>query len=522
MIRSQYRKLAPIGLYLSFVALLVSAGYYIVQREFNLTLQISLGLVVIGLAIYAFLDPDQVRKIFTGRQVRYGSNALVLSLAFVGILVVINYIAFNNPQRWDMTEIRQFTLAPETIETLERLPQPVSALAFYSPQMSSTAAEGLLDQYRFNAKGNFDFRFIDPYEDPVTATQANITRDGTIVLRMGELQEQVTLVNEQELTAALVRLINPREIPLYFLTGHGEFSPDDVGDFSYRQVRSALETKNYRVETLNLLALNRIPQDAEVIVIAGGTQPLMSEEVNHLRQFLDAGGALIVLSEPLLMTGFGDSPDPLAEFLQQEWGIILGKDMVVDLSSDQPFIAYAYQYAEHLITDKLERVITFFPTARSVSFVGELPDVVADELVFTSPQSWAETNLEALAATGEQAEQAQIGPDEGEDIIGLVPLAVAARNFSSNARLVVFGDAEFASDAFFTQYGNGDFLINAIDWASEQEDLISLTPKDNIVRMMVAPQTITINLILFGSVFLLPGGVLLAGVFVWIQRRRRG
>jgi ABC-type uncharacterized transport system involved in gliding motility auxiliary subunit len=273
---------------------------------------------------------------------------------------------------------------------------------------------------------------------------------------------------------------------------------------------------------LNLLALNRIPQDAELIVIAGGTQPLAPDEVILLDEFLNAGGALIVLSEPLPMTDIADSHDPLAEYLQQEWGILLGKDMVVDLTSNQPFIAYAYQYGEHLITGKLERVITFFPTARSVSLVEEPPGVVADELVFTSPQSWAETNLESLTATGDQDEQAQIGPDEGEDIIGWVPLAVAADNYSKDSRLVVFGDADFASDAFFAQYGNGDFLINAIDWASQQEDLISLTPKENIVRMMVAPQAITMNLILFGSVFFLPGLILLSGVFVWVQRRRRG
>jgi hypothetical protein len=72
---------------------------------------------------------------------------------------------------------------------------------------------------------------------------------------------------------------------VYFLTGHGEFSPDEVGDFSYRQVKSALEAKNYRVETLNLLALNRIPQDAELIVIAGGTQPLAPDEVILLDEF---------------------------------------------------------------------------------------------------------------------------------------------------------------------------------------------------------------------------------------------
>jgi ABC-type uncharacterized transport system involved in gliding motility auxiliary subunit len=518
----EYRRFAPLGLYLSLAAALVSAGLYIVQREFNFPLQISLGLVVIGLAIYALLDPDQVRLILTGRQVRYGSNAVVLSLAFVGIVVVVNYVVYNNSHRWDLTATGQYTLAPETIDTLERLPQPVSALAFFTPQTSSVLAEGLLDQYRFNAKGNFDFRFIDPYEDPVTATQANITRDGTIVLRMGEYQEQVTRVDERELTAALVRLINPHEIPVYFLTGHGEFSPNEVDEPSYQQVKTTLETKNYRVETLNLLALNRIPEDAEVIVIAGPIMPVSAEEVTMLQEFLDGGNALILLSEPLPMTDFGDSPDPLAEYLQEEWGIVLGRDMVIDLSSDQPFIAYAYEYRNHLITEKLQQVVTFFPTARSVSLVMEPIGVVADELVLTSPQSWAETNLEALTATGEEAEQMQIGPDEGEDIIGLVPLAVAADNYSSGARVVVFGDAEFASDSFFHQYGNGDFLINAIDWVSEQEELISLTPKDDIIRIMVSPQTYTMNLILLGSVFVLPGAALFSGVLVWIQRRRRG
>ena len=517
-----YKRLAPYGLYLSIVAGLVSAGLYIVQREFNLPLQISLGVVIVGLALFAILDPEQVRLVLTGRQARYGSNVLVMSFAFIGIVVVINYLAYNNLKRWDLTATGQFTLAAETIDTLKRLPQPVSALAFYTPQISSSFTEGLLDQYKFDSNGNFDFRIINPLEDPVAATQANITRDGTIVLQMGEYQEQVTMVNERELTAALVRLINPHEIPVYFLSGHGEFSPDELGEFSYRQVKTTLETKNYRVETLNLLALNRIPDDAELIVIAGPVRPVSNEEVSLLREFLDNGGALIVLSEPLPMTDFGEEPDPLADYLENEWGIVLGKDMVVDLSSEQPFVAYAYDYSDHLITEKLQRMVTFFPTTRSVSVSMPVPGVIAEELIFTSPQSWAETNLEALTASRDEAGQLQISPDEGEDIIGLVPLVVAADNYINDARVVVIGDAEFASDMFFPQYGNGDFLINAIDWVSEQEDLISLTPKDNIVRIMVPPQTYTLNLIMLGSIFVLPGAVLISGVLVWFQRRRRG
>ena len=87
---------------------------------------------------------------------------------------------------------------------------------------------------------------------------------------------------------------------------------------------------------------------------------------------------------------------------------------------------------------------------------------------------------------------------------------------------MVFGDSEFASDTYFTQYGNGDMMINSVDWAAEQEGLISLTPKDNIERLMIPPGRYTMNLILLGVVFILPGLVLLAGILVWLQRRQRG
>lgn len=522
MIKPGLRKFAPVGLYLSLIAALASLGLYIVQREFNLPLQISLGLVVAGLAIFAILNPEQVRVALTGRQAKYGSNALIMSLAFLGILVVVNYLVYNNSQRWDLTEDQQFTLAPETRETLERLPQNVTALAFYTPRLSSTFAEGLLDQYKFHSGGNFDYQFINPEADPLTAQQANITRDGTIVFRMGEYQEQVTLVSEREMTAALVRLISPGEQAVYFLTGHGEYSPDEFGEQSYSSVKRALETKNYRVETLNLLALNRIPEDASVIVIAGPTRPISEGEVALLREFLDGGGALVVLAEPLPMTDFGDDPDPLADYLEEAWGIVLGKDMVVDLTSNQVYIAVANQYGDHLITQRLQGLVTIFPTARSVTVDRTVEEVDSDELVFTAPQSWAETDLNALMGTAEAGESPQIAPDEDVDIIGPVPLSAAAENYINEGRLVVFGDSDFASDAFFNQYGNGDLLVNAIDWAAEQEDIINLTPRDSVTRLLVPPQQYVLNLILLGSVFIVPGAVLAAGVLAWVQRRRRG
>ena len=516
-----WRRFAPVGLYLALAAGLVAAGLYIVQREFNLYLQISLGLVLIGLALFAILDPDQVRVALTGRQARYGSNALVMSLAFFGILVVVNYLVVQNPKRWDLTENQQYTLAPETIDTLDSLPSQVKATGFYTPALSTQNAQGLLDQYKFHGEGKFDYEFVDPEENPVAAREAGISRNGTVVLRMGENSEQVTLVTEQELTSALVRLINPGTRAVYFLTGHGEFELEGAEEGSYSQAKTVLEQKNYLVQPLNLLATNQIPEDAKVIVIAGPMQPLTQSEVDLLAAYLDGGGSLIVMQEPSLLTDFGDSPDPLADYLTESWGIVLGDNLVVDLTSGQPFLAVADQYAQHVITEKVQGMVSFYPTARSVVASPDAPLSLVS-LVQTSDQSWAETDLEALRSSAQTGETPQIQPDEGADLMGPVSLAVLGENTLQGSRLVVFGDSEFASDTYFSQFGNGDMFVNTIDWASDQENLINLTPKDSTPRLLVPPGRYTMNLILLGSVFLLPGLVLLGGVVVFIQRRRRG
>ena len=496
-----------------------SAGLYIVQREWNLPLQISLALIVVGLAVFALLDPERVRVALTGRQARYGSNTLVLTIAFLGILVVINYLVFNNTKRWDLTEDKQFTLAAETIATLQELPQAVKAQAFFTQRYPTEQAKGLLDQYQYHSKGKLTYEFVDPEANPVAAEQAGIERDGTIVFTMGTQVERVTSISEQGMTEALVRLINPETRVVYFLVGHGEYDPESFGEQSYSSVKRGLQSKNYAVKTLNLLAENKIPEDAKVIVTAGPKKPLASGEVELLRNFLDGGGAVIVMEEPLPLTSFGEAADPLAEYLEGSWGIKLGKDIIVDLTSQQPFAPYAAEYGSHAITQKMNRITSQFPTVRSVQVASQVEGVSQVELVKTAQQSWAETDIAALAS-GNQNQQVTFA--EGQDIPGPISLAVAAENFNSRGRVVVFGDADFVADANYVAYGNSDLFLNSVDWAAGQENLISLTPRTNTQRMMLPPQKVTLNLIFLGSVILLPGATLVAGIVVWIQRRRRG
>ncbi|MCD6402117.1 MAG: GldG family protein [Anaerolineales bacterium] len=512
--KPEWRRFAPIGLYIAIAAVFISAGLYIVFREFNLYLQIGIGLVVLGLALFAILDPDKLKTIFTGRQARYGSNAIVMVVAFIGILAVINYFVVNNSHRWDLTEDKANTLTQESLDTLNSLPEDVTALAFFSPNKPSEQARKILDTYKFFSNGKFNYEFVDPLSDPVAAQQAEVTKDGTIVLSMGDRQEQVTIALEREITSALVRLMSKEGKKVYFLAGHGEFSIENTGQEDYSEAAGILRKKNYEVDSLNLLSTNKIPSDASVIVIPGPTHPLSQEEVDQLIGYLDQGGSLIVMEEPVPMTKFGDQEDLLANYLQKEWGMTLGHDIIVDTTSRQPFVAYANQYGNHVITDKLQRVGTAFPTARSVT-IEQRDSINAVSLVETSKQSWAETDLDSLN------EGADIKPDDGVDIMGPVTLAVVADNSKNHSKIAVFGDSNFATDQNFDFLGNGDLFINTIDWASGQEEIINLTVKTPVQRILLPPEPYVMNLILLGMVFVLPGIMLVAGLIVWIQRKRR-
>ena len=81
---------------------------------------------------------------------------------------------------------------------------------------------------------------------------------------------------------------------------------------------------------------------------------------------------------------------------------------------------------------------------------------------------------------------------------------------------------DFATNAGYGWYGNGDLIVNSIDWAAKAENLISLTPKQTVNRTLVQPQGNTMGLILLASLIVLPGVVIVAGVSAWLIRRKQG
>ena len=474
---------------------------------------ISLGVTVLCLAVYVILEPDKIRQSLTGRQARYGSNITVTAIAFVGILFVVNWFVFNNPQNWDVTEDKVNTLAPETIQALESLPRQVQAVAFYA-SLSTESATELLDNFKSNSNGKFDYQFVNPDTNPVAAREAGITGDGKIMLTMGDQKEIAAFASETELTKALIKLINPEARAVYFLTGHGEPSLD-FNSISFSTAKSTLESKNYTVNSLNLLAENRIPEDTLAVIVGGPAKPVSDDEVKLLKQYVDAGGSLIVMEDPIIVTEFGDSPDPLADYLAQDWGIVLNKDIIIDLNSQQALNAISASAGEHPITTNLSaNYLVIMPQARSITLNTPPDGVTQTGLLFTSQNSWGEMNF-----TNAEGDQISFDP---EDIPGPLTMAGAGENSSSSGRVVVFGNSFFATNDAFDAYGNGNIFVNAVDWAAEQENLINITPNTPTTRTFNPPTQIQLLIILLGSILIIPGLVVFAGISSWLARRRQG
>jgi ABC-type uncharacterized transport system involved in gliding motility auxiliary subunit len=514
--KRDWRHLASPLYWAALAFVLAVGGWYVVNRRIDVVAWVGLGAAAVALVAAMALDPDRLRAALTGRQARYGSNTVLISLGFVGILVVINYLVYANPLSADLTEDREYTLAPESDLALASLPEPAVLQAFYSSDLRSSreSLRPLLERYRAASDGKVTFSFIDPVENPLLARQLGIERDGSLAVVMGDRSEVITYPTEEEITGALVRLSNPEARVIYMLTGHGERDIEDTAETGFSQVRIALESKNYTVNTLNLLSDPNVPADALAVIVAGSVYPLSAAEITALSTYVEAGGSLVVLLQPNVETEMAGRADPLVDYLTGQWGVVAEDDLVVEPRSSSFLVAVSFGYGQSPITSRMGNLASLYPGARSLS-PADVEGLTETDLVTTSDLAWGEMDAGFL--------ETQTLPefDEAVDLPGPLVLAVTVENASSGARLVVIGDSDFASNSWVQQYGNEDLLVNSIDWAAEQENLINLTPRAQTERYVVPPSVQVQGLILLTTVILIPGAVVVAGIAVWLRRRKQ-
>ena len=509
VMRSYAWLVASVGL-----LLLVGSGIaYLLNPIWVFEAQLGSGLGLILLLGAMLLRPEVVRSAVTGRSAKYGSNAVIMSLAFMGILGLINFLSFKKNHEYDLTETGDFTLSEQTIQILGKLDQPVQVMGFFqAADPRFTLAKDYLDRYAQHTQ-YLTYEFHDPNVEPALAQSFELSNYG-LVFVSGDKHYETATVDEQTLTSGLIRVTGEVQKVVYFITGHGERNLDDTTPEGYSAVKQALERENYVVNSINLSTITTtVPADAAVLILAGASHELFEAESQLVASWLTGGGKLMVMADPL-------QPAPLTATLQT-YGLAFGNDFAVDVSNSAVTLApeglaqqlttpMISQYPFHEITRDLNGFQSFFPFARSVAIASaDAPATSVTPLLTTSPNSWAETDL---AST-------QIEYHEGIDQSGPINIGAAAEDSDSGMRLVVLGNSSFAANQSISpQVANLDLFMNAVNWLAEEEELISIRPKEPTDRRVFLTPMQN-NLTLLTTLIVIPLAVFAAGIVVWWNRR---
>ncbi len=479
-----------------------------------------------------------VANFYKGRGARYGTMSMVSIVVFLGILIAVNYLSIRQNKRWDFTANQVYSLSDQTIKVLKTLDAPVTFVVF-DKETNFDRFRDRLDEFTYHST-NVTTEYVDPDREPTRAKEAAIQAYGTILIQYKDRTERVTSAEEQTLTNGLIKAVTGATRKVYFTQGHGEKDTAATDRTGLSTIAQALSSDNYAVETLVLVQQKTVPADATVVVIAGPSTDFFQPEIEALNTYVNAGGKVMVMLDPEAKAGVNTHP-LLVQFLA-DWGIRAGNDVVLDASGmgqmlgTDASVPVAAQYPPHAISEGF-RLITAYPMARSMTPIeGGSNSHTAQPLVNTSPQSWAEAELETLTGTGDAqvAYNADKGDKQGPITLGAAASAAAitapapqAVNGSPatpdaerkpESRVVGFGDSDFAANFGLGIQGNRDFFMNAVNWLAQQENLIAIRPREPEDRRLTltADQQQRIMLL---CLFIIPGLVFASGVYTWWRRR---
>jgi len=432
-------------------------------------------------------------------------NGLFVAL-ILGIATALLIAAEKSNMRWDMTYSQRNTLSSATLGILQKIRGPISISAFVTTDADGDLRQPIIDfltPYQLE-KSDIQIRFIDPREDPFAAKQAGVSVNGELIISLGGRSDRLKSLNEQDLTNLLMRLMRTSQRSVTALTGHGEGDFARQGGKDLSDLSKKLSNKGFKLGVLNFASGDDIDPNESALIISAPTVALLPGEVKRIQRHLDNGLNLLWLVDHNSTGGL----DPIADYL----GINLPEGIVIDPSARVQRLpasfALAQSYGDHAITKPMN-VNTVFPYSRGILDKGS-GSFSFTPLVEVAPDGWIETEGVKNATY-----------DEVRDIKGPTIIAAALEREigEKRQRVVVVGSGRAFSNEYLASLGNADLVSNIVNWISGDDSLISIEPKIRMDMTLNLPP-IAVSLIVSGFLFVLPIGLLLAGVIIWWRRRQ--
>jgi len=452
-----------------------------------------------------------------------GNRLAPTVVGLAGFLVALAFasaLGDRHNVRFDLTPQKRFTLSPHARRIVERLPRDVELVAFVRSGNPANATTIDLLERIAAASPRVHQRVVDVNRNPAIARRYGVDAYGAVVVESEGKRRAFSQPREALLVGAMLDLTRREPIAIGFVEGHGEGTPEDNDRQSgFSALANALSEEGDLVRPASVSRL--VPGDPTVLVVIGGREPWSPDEVAALDAWMRRGGRLLALLDPLAApqlstwlatVGVAPRQDVVLDPENRLYG---GEGVSIEArpsergGADAPGAASA-----RLIVDTLDHGV-LLSFARSLG-VGE----VAVPLLESGERSWATTDLD-------YAERGFASFDGSRDVAGPLDVA-AAREWTSAeggrpSRLVVVGDADFASNGFIDFLSNRDFVLNAASWLAGDDDLIALrTRRKEIGRQQFFLSAGQARTALWIGVGVLPAASALVAAALLLRRRIAG
>ncbi|MBK1878790.1 GldG family protein [Pelagicoccus mobilis] len=471
-------------------------------------------------------------------------QALLQIVLVFSILIAVNYIGMRTYQRHDLTEGNIYSLSPETRAYLAQLQQPIEAIVTISdntdePGLSDILKDVklLLREYEYatrdQGKNRVTVEYLNIYSQTSRARALGIDSPNVIVFKSGERQSQVKInelykiqdseirefLGENVFTRSILEVVETSEPILYFTTGHGEFSANDVtASTGASTLFNELKSRSFTTRTLDLSTAEEVPEDTSLIVVAAPKTRFLPQERLLLETYLNKrAGRVIILLEPGREHGLED--------LFYEWGVLAddvlvverdpnyvieGGDLIIRNFAQHPVSEPLYQQGIPVITDRASSVRE--DPGRPID-----DSLIVQELLATSSQSW-----------GERQYQENLFPtyNSAIDLAGPIKIgAISERQVDSSlgislpgGKLTVFGTSNFISNQRIQDSGNLYLILNAINYSVDRYTRLNIPPRP-IKKVKLDLSIEQLHLARYLIWFAPPAVIGFLGLLVYLSRR---
>ena len=472
-----------------------------------------------------------------------GLNVALQVLLALALFAGVNRLNYYHYWRWDLSPSQDYTLSSATLKYLDSLSRDVQIyIVFGRDSKVYGEVQSLLEEYHLHGRQRIKVRSIDPVRDIERAEQLkadtglSLAQNG-VLIRCGVnkrfiteeelvVREKGTSTNKQiiefrgedAISSALISVVEGRVRRFYYVVGKGSRSDEALSD-AYNATIDLGKQQNFEVLQVNLSEVNRIPIDADGLLILGARYDLSEREVVMLNDYwqskragifimLDPGGETARLNAFLSVNGVHPRGDRVLVAESTSTGPKKDFSVIGEFTKEVPFIHHLTSSAITLVGQSESLELLQDNAALKEKSISIQP------LIIASPRYWGERQF---------LEELPIVDDEDT----LPPIFVAASiergalgdetQRADSSRMVVVSNSTLLDKQTMLAVSR-DFAAAGLNWLMNRESFIGIPAKSkHSYRIQLTRRQH--ELIFWVTSITLPGIVLGFGFLIWASRR---